>query len=190
MWKTIIGYVLIFLGFFVTLFFRKYTGELIPYPFLYWVMGIGMIVSGLLLLRNAVPPAEKKYRQQVEELKQQGEKITVDFSVCELKEHHYQEEQEADSTKAGWTSLVSPLEYHAFSAVDSLKTEQVQVIQTVIIFSYHNVRTGQTEKFFSPVISKDKITLSFYLDTQKNTTLYIDRANRSRYYFDLEFLYT
>lgn len=29
---------------------------------------------------------------------------------------------------------------------------------------------------------------SFYLDRQKQTTLYVDKTNRNLYYFDLDFL--
>lgn len=58
----------------------------------------------------------------------------------------------------------------------------------VIIFSYNNPRTGAPEIFVSPPINRDKVTLTFYLEKQKNIFVYVDKSDRSKYYFDLEFL--
>jgi hypothetical protein len=60
--------------------------------------------------------------------------------------------------------------------------------QPVFIFQHENTRTGTFERFVSPVIPKDKITLSFYFDRQRQTTLYVNKTDRSHYYFDLKFL--
>jgi len=82
----------------------------------------------------------------------------------------------------GLHHLLNNLEY------DSNAPKLSNVVQTVILFQYLNSRTGQTEKFVSHVIPKDRVSLSFYLDQQGQTTLYIDKTNRSLYYFDLDFL--
>ena len=66
--------------------------------------------------------------------------------------------------------------------------EQLQVRQSVLIYERQNPRSGVVEKFVTRVIPKDKITLSFYLDKQQHTSLYVDKGNRGRYYFDLDFL--
>ena len=66
--------------------------------------------------------------------------------------------------------------------------EHLQVRQSVLIYERQNPRSGVVEKFVTGVIPKDKITLSFYLDKQKHTSLYVDRDNRGMYYFDLDFL--
>lgn len=44
------------------------------------------------------------------------------------------------------------------------------------------------KRFISRVIPKDKVSLSFYLDQQKQTILYVDKTDRNKYYFDLDFL--
>ena len=66
--------------------------------------------------------------------------------------------------------------------------EKVNIVQSVIIYNHKNLRTGQNERFISRVIPKDEITLFFYLDKQQNGKLYVDPNDRSRYYFDLNFL--
>lgn len=80
--------------------------------------------------------------------------------------------------------------WNALGGGSMRNVEQVQIKQTVIIFYKPNIRNGQTDKFISRVIPKDKITLSFYLDKQKQTTLYVDKTNKDHYYFDLDFLAT
>ncbi|MFN9998232.1 MAG: hypothetical protein ACK52X_01265, partial [bacterium] len=65
-------------------------------------------------------------------------------------------------------------------------TERVQVNQAVLIFE--NSHNGKTEKFVSRVIPFDRVTLLFKLDNQKEISLYVDKNDRSKYYFDLEFL--
>jgi hypothetical protein len=78
--------------------------------------------------------------------------------------------------------------WNAIAGYSMSNVKQVQITQTIIIFLNQNTRTGKTEQFISRVIAKDKITLSVYLDRQKQTTLYVDKTNRECYYFDLDFL--
>lgn len=78
MLKRILAYVLFALGVLVMLFFRKYTGELIPYPFVFWLAGLALFVAGLFLLKHSPTPKEKEYQQQIakaiNELKLNGDK--------------------------------------------------------------------------------------------------------------------
>lgn len=191
MWKRILAYFLIILGLLVTLFFRKYTGELIPYPFLFWLTGLALLAGGLYLLRNSLTRKEKNQQQKLAEavnhLKLNGEKIIVDFAECEIKSNKYVEERATQDSKNELPWLIES-EIERYSKGLGQKTIQVSVNQSAIIFPYKNIRTGDTERFVSRLISKDEITLSFYLDRQKTTTLYVDKANRNSYYFDLDFL--
>ena len=197
MWRRILAYILFGLGFLTVTFFRKYSGDLIPYPFLFWLLGLGMFWGGLLFLRYTPSPKEINNQKQVNvainELKENGEKIQVDLTQCELKEHNYFEEKEKYGHKNELLTLDIEREIQSWNALGGgyiRNVEQVQIKQTVIIFSKPNIRSGQTEKFISRVVPKDKITLSFYLDKQKQTILYVDKINRERYYFDLDFLTT
>ncbi|MBX3239059.1 MAG: hypothetical protein KIT80_09780 [Chitinophagaceae bacterium] len=191
----VLAYIFFGLGFLTVTFFRKYSGDLIPYPFLFWLLGLAMFGGGLLFLRFTPSTKELKIQKQVEaliaQLKESGEKILVDLSRCELKEHHYFEGRERYGHKNELLTLDVEREIQALNSIsgNSLgNTEQVQVNQTVIIYATSNNRTGEMEKFISRVIPKDKITLSCYLDTQKQTVLYVDKTNRECYYFDLDFL--
>jgi hypothetical protein len=197
MWRRIIAYLLIVLGLLTIIFFRKYSGELIPYPFLFWLIGLAMFLGGLIFLRYTPSSKDISVQQQIakfiEDLKEHGERIQVNLTECELRENHYIEEKEKYGHKNELLTLDIEREIQGLNALaggSMRNVEQVQIKQTVIIFSKLNIRSGQTEKFISRVIPKDKITLSFYLEKQKQTTLYVDKSNRERYYFDLDFLTT
>ncbi len=197
MWRRIFAYILFGLGFLTFTFFRKYSGDLIPYPFLFWLLGLAMFWGGLLFLRYTPSTkeinAQKQLTEIINDLKENGEKIQVDLMKCELKEHNYIEEKEKYGHKNELLTLDIEREIQGWNALGGgsmRNVEQVQIKQTVIIFLKPNIRSGQTEKFISRVIPKDKITLTFYLDKQKQTTLYVDKTNRERYYFDLDFLNT
>ena len=197
MWRRILAYILFGLGFLTVTFFKKYSGELIPYPFLFWLLGLAMFWGGFLFLRYTPSTKEITFQKRIatliNDLKENGEKIQVDLTQCELKEHSYIEEKEKYGHKKELLTLGIESEIQGWNALGGgsmRNVEQVQIKQTVIIFYNPNIRSGKTEKFISRVIPKDKITLSFYLDKQKQTTLYVDKTNRERYYFDLGFLTT
>ncbi|HEY8969709.1 MAG TPA: hypothetical protein VIM64_11470 [Puia sp.] len=184
MWRRILAYFLFGLGFLTLTFFKHYRGEMIPYPFLFWLIGLALWGGGFLLLRytpdGGEPRDRKKLMATIADLKSNGEKIQVDLAKCEIKEHSYSEEREKYGQEVqGWNAL---------GGGSWRNVEQLQVRQSVLIFERQNPRSGVVEKFVTRVIPKDKITLSFYLDKQKHTSLYVDRHNRGRYYFDLDFL--
>lgn len=195
MLRRIISYILFVLGLLIVLFFRKYSGELIPYPFLFYLSGFGMLFSGFLLLRYTPTATQSNVQKKVSEaiiyLKTKGERIAVDLTQCEIKEHHYIEE--ANHTEYPNDLLKFAVEHYvpALSIIEGTSKNNIQkvnVIQTILIYHYYNNRTGENETFISRVIPKDKITLTFYLDKQKYTSLFVDNADRSKYYFDLDFL--
>jgi len=195
MWRRILAYTLFGLGFLTVTFFRKYSGELIPYPFLFWLLGLSMFWGGLLFLRYTPTTsdinAQKKIAETIKDLKTNGEKIIVDLTKCELKGNSYTDEREKYGHQNELLTLGFEREIQTWNSLGrgSMRNiEQVDVAQTVIIFSKLNSRTGATEKFISRVINKDEITLSFYIERQKQTTLYVDKTDRQRYYFDLDFL--
>jgi len=193
MWRQIAAVLLIVLGFLTVTFFRHYSGHLIPYPFFFWSLGLTMFLFGYLLVRyipsDRSQAAARQIRQLIGELKASGEKIKVDFKDCEILEHNYSEHKETYGRDSLFPSLAGGPSLNELDD-ETGGTGIANVCQSVILFSYPNERTGHPEKFMSQIISKDKITLSFYLDQQKQTTLYVDKSDRSRYYFDLDFLAT
>ena len=195
MWRRILASFLFGLGFLTITFFRKYSGEIIPYPFLFWLVGLVMFGCGFLFLRYTPSTEEigiqKQLSEIINELKSNGERIAVDLSKCEIKENNYTEEREKYGHPNELLTLDIERQIQGWNAIGGgsiRNVEQVHVKQSVLIYQIQNTRIGKTEKFISRVIPKDKISLSFYLDKQKKTNLYIDKANRECYYFDLDFL--
>jgi len=88
MWRRIAAYFLFVLGFLTMTFFKHYTGELIPYPFLFWLTGLALFAGGFLFLRYTPNGKElvarKKLMAAIADLKSNGEMIQVDLSKCEI----------------------------------------------------------------------------------------------------------
>lgn len=195
MLRRILAYFFWGLGFLTITFFKHYTGELIAHPFLFWLIGFAMFATGVWLFFSTPSAKEESFQNRLNEtiqhLKQNGEQIRIDLRDCELKEHNYTEERERSEDANDVLLIAIERNIHNWSNVasfDRRNLEQVQIKQTVIVFSRHNNRTGHIDKFISRVIPKDKVTLAFYLDQQKHTTLYVDKSNSAIYYFDLDFL--
>jgi cadmium resistance protein CadD (predicted permease) len=101
MLKRIAGFVLILLGALVTLFFRHYTGTIIPYPWLCLLLGLASLATGIYLVRASATDEDKtttnKLYQAIADLKSTGERIEVDFSACSIRTS---ESLESDPGKA------------------------------------------------------------------------------------------
>lgn len=189
----IIGLFLILVGAIVTLFFRHYTGTIIPYPWLCLLIGLASLATGIYLVRASTTSedktARKKLYQSIAELRSTGERIEVDLRACSIRTSESLESDPGKQIDLTMFYLIAPSGLYSLSTFIKDRPEEVRgVLRSMIIFSYVNSRTGQTEKFISPIILKDEVSLSFYLDRQQRTTLYVDKTNRSRYYFDLDFL--
>lgn len=190
--RRIAAYCLYILGFLTVTFFRHYSGEIIPYPFIFWVIGMAMFWAGYLLQRHLPSSGNaaliKENQKEIDDLKINGEKIMVDFRICEIRENNYTEQQDPYYEQV--FSLGRPDLFQALNEMgDNTGSTKIPTInQTVIVFPYENRRTGKTERFISRVIPKDQVTLSFYLDKQQQTNLYVDKTERNKYYFDLDFL--
>jgi len=180
--KIILGILLIIIGLLTYLFFRKYSGDLIPYTIIWYFAGILCAIVGFLLVKSGLTSRDRKVTQdlkaEIDKFKSTADKIKVNFNDCKIRTNNYTEQVEK----------VKNYRAQAFDAMyDSSKNiENVNVNQAVLIFETENY--GQKEHYYSPTIYKDEITLRFLLDRKKETNIYIDRDNRGRYYFDLEFL--
>lgn len=195
MLRRILAYFLFALGFLTVTFFRKYSGEIIPHPFLFYLLGFIMFLGGFLFLRYTATSKEIVLQKQMEEairdLKEKGEKIRVDLSKCTIKENNYTEERKKYEHSNQFLTFDLERRIQILNGVGGgswRNVEQAHVEQTVLIYYHQNNRTGEMEKFVSRVLPKDKITLSFYLDSQNETNLYVDKTDRNKYYFDLDFL--
>lgn len=155
---SIAGLILIILGFLAVTFFRHHTGALIPHPYLFGALGLLLCWGGFLLQRYTV------YRDDFAA----GNKLRL--LIEDIRAHGEQIHVDFSNCEIREQS------------------DTREVSHSVILFHYKNVRTGETEEFISRTIPKDSVTLSMYLDKQKQTTLYVDKANRGHYFFDLDFL--
>ncbi|MBO9564091.1 MAG: hypothetical protein J7621_15005 [Niastella sp.] len=190
--KRIVAYLLFGLGFLTVTFFRHYHGQLIPYPFAWWVIGVVMFLGGWLTLRSTPSSLEqyenKQVDQHIADLKAKGEQIKVNFDHVDIKENSYTEEVERrnnhDDDVLAY-SLGSNTPFNDLTDSDR-NTVRLQRNQCVVI--YDHTQQGKTERFISPVISLDRVTLLSRLLTRQETILYVDRQDRKRYYFDLAFL--
>jgi hypothetical protein len=193
MLKAISGGILLLVGALITLFFRHYTGTIIPHPWICWLLGLALLSLGIFLIRSSRDDDDKTSKDQlykaIADLKNLGERIDVDLKSCSIRTSESLEPDPGKQVDLTMFYILAPTGLLSMATfIKDRKQETIGVLRSVIIFNYVNPRTGETEKFVSPIILKDEISLSFYLDRQQRTTLYVDKTNRSRYYLDLDFL--
>lgn len=135
-------------------------------------------------LRNIQRRIDGYNNQKNEYLKTQGEKIFVKFSQCEIKENLFFEQTEKPLNKSDAYGEIGKAMFNE----PEYKPTQQSRYSTVLSYVYNNPRSGNIEVFNSDVITKDKITLSFLLEEKKSTNIYVDRNDRKKYFFDLDFL--
>ena len=191
--KRIIAYIFFGLGLLTITFFKKYSGTIIPYPILFYLLGFVLFIVGIILLRKTPTVKEQKdtgkLNNEIRNLISQGMKVEIDLSKCIIKENNYVEE--ADKYNSGSYITTLDLERNIQAAnillgksVDN--AGRVQVFQTVLVFTAD--LNGKTTKFVSRTLPFDRVNLMFKLDKQKETLLYVDKIDTSKYYFDLVFL--
>ena len=180
----ITAFLLLLAGWLVDEFFDHYHGTLIPHPTLFWLGGILLALAGYSLIRGGVSVRfnqdRRERRRFIDDLQANGEKIAVDLTTCEIRSTDYTETRDRSDDSYSYS-------YGSMANIDR-SSYTVDVRQSIFIFQQENARTGAMERFVSPVIPKDMTTLSFYFDQQHQTNLYVDKNDRSRYYFDLDFL--
>ncbi len=182
--KRILGFILCILGFIVIIFFTKYLGNIIPYPKMILPIGAIMLLIGSILLGSTPTfrqlKTDRKLKASANNLIENGKKINVDLTQCEIKENDYYDMKLVENYK-GAVDLPEDIETR-----DAQIAKRTEVDQTVFIFKHeHN---GVEEKFYSPVIPRTGDDLKIKLYLHKTTTLYVDKTDRSKYFFDLDFL--
>jgi len=186
--KRIIGWILIIVGILFYAFFKKYTGQLIPYPIIFYLIGLTFIISGFIILRKTPKLNEINLLEKAEalkkELKENGLKIEVNLENCEIKENHYYEKPDSTKNYTDFELLnfsEMAMYYEMFNKAKGEEIKQSVVITMVLL-------NGQERKVFSPVLPYDRIKLLFSFDKQKITNVFIDKNDSEKYYFDFEFL--
>lgn len=177
----ITGIILIILGLLDIFFFWNYSGEVIPLPMVWLIGGVVMVSLAVFLLfrsfTDAAASLDEVVRDQVDQLKQEGEKIEVNLDECEIMTNNYTRELERKSKRA-----------HAIDAVyDSSQNIITETVNQAVLV-YKRGINGEEETFYSPTIYKDETSLRWLLERQKKTAIYVDKDDRSLYYFDVAFL--
>jgi hypothetical protein len=187
MWRNLLpGLSIFFLiaAFLGETYFSHYTGTVIPMPFLFriasWIIGLIGFCLIFSVFRNRGKSIDKEIAAWKSNLKLNGEKILINLTDCEVKENFYFDEVEKVHSSRAQT-------YNAMTGQDYRNVEKRSRYATVIIYRYTNSKTGESEKFISPIIEKDKISLGFLLSAKKETFIYIDRNDPGNYFFDLDF---
>jgi hypothetical protein len=177
-----IGIIMIIIGLLILLFFKQYSGVLIPHPVVGFVLGLLLMISGYLTFKKGsaqwYEKNEENIKARIQEFRRKADKVRVDLNACEIKTNSYSEQ--VDKVKNYKAKAFDTL-YDSDKGIENINSNE-----TVLIFETE--KYGEKEHYYSPVIYKDEITLRFMLDKQKETYIYIDKENRGNYYFDLEFL--
>lgn len=192
MMRRVAAYGLFATGVLLIAFFRGYSGRIVPHPVLFYVLGGICFVAGFLIIRS-LPQFKaraeyRKFMQAVDDIRANGIVVKVDLSACEIKDHTYIEEAFPDKGPSAM-SFFTHMEHYirewdkiTYHCADGQK----EICQSVL--KYTCSYQGREKIFVSPVIAKDKATLGFLLDIQKETVVYVDKNNADRYYFDVGFL--
>ena len=176
--KKLSGYILIGVGLLGFTFFESYKGNTIPLPTLWLILSIGIAVIGIYL---TIIAKTKKQIQKLNEttsklnrIKDKGERIFIDLDNCDF--------------KAGTTTQLSTESFSRIQMIDALydpnrNHKENNSSITYIIYRHKN---GDTcEKFVSQPFSIDDTMLKYYV-SQNKIALYVDRFDRTQYFFDFE----
>ncbi len=190
MGKGILGILLTVLGILTFIYFMHDSLHIVPYPYnvVLQIFGNVIAVFGIYFalkgFANRIDLKDRrKFNTFKKDLMENGEKIEVDLTKCEIKENAYSEEVGNDyEVQMGMinTQLLDSI-YDNDRA-----TKSIEIDQTRLVFSY--IHNGADEKFISPIIPKSAFDLNIKIYLHKTTSLYVDKNDRARYYFDLDFL--
>ena len=183
MLKQHIEIILIFIGILSYLFFRNYSGTIVPYPFLWFIIGIVVAIIGIILFLGSKSRREKRIEKsnvlKIRWLKENGRRITVGFDDYKIVSNKYYEERYSNES-FGWRAQMYDAVYAGENSMETTTISQSRIV-------YEDKRTKQT--YVSPLILEEETTLRFLLYKQKYITIYKDEYDADLYYFDLEFLH-
>ena len=152
--RMIFGLLLIIACFLGTLFFRRYSGTVIPYPVLWYFSFIALGLLGVWLISSSLRSVENDIQQaansELMEFKSRAERIEVNFDQCEFKSGTFsQQVDDPNLTSLQLVAPVSPL------FMDTEITENV--IRSYLIYS--DKTDGSDSKYISQSFPFDQATL-------------------------------
>ena len=174
--KSILKIVLFLTPFFGLIVIIALRDKINPilYVFLAIPVLVGLVSRRLFLGGRIAEPTvniEKKIDENLKKLKSVGEPIKLDFDKCEFIDNSYSHEVNQN---------ISGAEMLSHNSTEILKVEDVN--QSALI--YRHVTGTSTEKF-TQAFPLHSDALKFYM-LNNNVTLYVDRFDRTKYFFDLK----
>ena len=175
--RIIFGTFFIIVSFLGTIFFNKYSGLAISNPTLWYLFFVLIGFVGLSFFRSSFRKSERIMNEfkksRIEEIINNAEKIELDFDLCVFKSGSYFHEVTDENISS--RGLIVP-------GVSYNPTKMERVERSSLI--YNHTTSGRTEKYMES-FPFDQTTLKFYVLNHK-IVLYLDRFDRSKYFFDLE----
>jgi hypothetical protein len=176
--RRIIGYLVAGVGVLGVLFFRHYKGTIIPYPWIWLIVSILVVILGLGLVYfvgdSGISKEEEQYLDRLHNLYENGEQIIMTLENCEVRENNYYEQVIDDN--ANRRAIRAMLD----SRIDR-EDEREYVEQCVIV---HYYKKDKDKRMTSDVFPINADTLKSHIVRGK-VILYIDRLDTKNYCFDL-----
>jgi hypothetical protein len=109
---------------------------------------------------------KKSLTEEQNYLKERGEKVILDYNNCEIKENNYYDD-------------VTPRGFSKYEMAQGYTEEFVE--KSVIIYRHKN--DSAEDKFISQTFPFNETTLLYHI-MQGDIILYVDRFDKSKYFFD------
>ena len=151
--RKAVGFLLIIIFFLGTIFFRYYSGTVIPYPILWYISFFALGLLGVWLFSSSIRKAKNIIEQVVntetEKSKSNAEIIELIFENCEFKTGSFSHQVD-DPRMSG-----------IFIGSDPLASIEPKITETVIqsYLIYTGTINGTVCKFVSPSFPFDQTTL-------------------------------
>lgn len=162
------------------LFFRNYHGSVIPLPFVWVTLLIGIGGFGFFLIylsyKQKFDKIDKTINEQIELFKANATRILVDFDKCEFKSGSYTIEK--DHPNVPLVAIVVPT---ALAFDDNTVIENIS--SSYLIYTHDE--NGKTRRYVSQAFPFEDTVLKMYV-LKKELNLYLSTTGDGRYYFELE----
>lgn len=179
--KIVAGIFLVLFSFIGNIYFSKYKGTIIQYPFLWYSLFVLIGIIGFWLIITSFKKTDligdKSITEAINQFKLNAEKIELNFDHCEFKNGGYHHEVEDENIKT--LSYMVP----ASAAIFHNPTKTEKVVQSYLVYTHQ--QSGNSQKYISQHFPVDETTLRYYVLSNK-IALYISRNNQKDYLFDVE----
>ncbi|PZR26779.1 MAG: hypothetical protein DI535_13130 [Citrobacter freundii] len=161
-------------------FFRNYQGSLIPFPFVWVTLLIGIGGFGFFLIylsyKQKFDRIDSTVNEQIKSFKANATRILVDFDKCEFRSGSYRIEKDHPSVP-----LVAILVPTALAFDDNTVIENIS--SSYLIYTHDE--NGTERRYISQAFPFEEPVLKMHV-LKKEVSLYVSNLGDGRYYFELE----